>query len=199
MSDKMKVIMERWDRFVVKEQAGSYTTNCKNQFDNAGQFSDAYKVAFLVATKDKRAKDALDKLQVGAEWAMGFGGVLAAAGLATGGATTVLGGTVAAFAGLGNLVISAIRSGRNKKFDKRIMDTIFAALCIDPAILELTDDDLEEKIFKEKAPFNDMQNYLSGLDRQDPVPDINALFIAEINNFLEQTKQSVVKDRGSQT
>ena len=197
MSNEMRVIMERWERNVLNEQVG-YTTTCKNQFANAGQFSDAYKAAFLVATKDKRAKDVLDKLQTGADWAMGLGGVLAAAGIVTGGASTVLGGGAAAFAGLGNLVISAIRSGRNKKFDKRVMDTIFSALCIDPAVLELTDDELEEKIFKEKAPFNDMQNYLSGLDRSDPVPDINALFIAEINKFLELTNQSIMKDRGSQ-
>ena len=148
-----------------------------------------------VASKDKNAKELLDKLQTGAEWATAFGGVLVAAGVATAGVSAALGGSIAAFAGLGNLIIGAIRSGRNKKFDKRVMDTIFNALCIDPAVLDVTDDELEEVILATVEPFNDMETFLSGLKPTAPVPDLNSMFIQAINDKLRDTDQSELTDK----
>ena len=193
---EMKLIMENWNKFrKCKPINEVYLKNCREQFANAGQFADAYKVAMAIASKDKNAKELLDKLQTGAEWATALGGVLVAAGVATAGVSAALGGTIAAFAGLGNLVIGAIRAGRNKKFDKRVMDTIFDALCIDPAVLDVTDDELEEKILSTVEPFSDMETYLNGLDENDPVPDLNSMFIAAINDKLKDTDQSELTDK----
>ena len=195
MSD-MKMIMENWNKFhKCKPINEAYLRNCRERFDNAGQFADAYRVSMALASKDKNAKELLDKLQTGADWAVGFGGVLVAAGVATAGVSAALGGSIAAFAGLGNLIIGAIRSGRNKKFDKRVMDTVFAALCIDPAVLDVTDDELEEIILTTEEPFNDMETFLNDLDRAEPVPDLNSIFIAAINAKLQDTDQSELTDK----
>ena len=193
---EMKVIMENWNKFhKCKPITEAYLRNCREQFANAGQFADAYRAAMAVASKDKNAKELLDKLQTGAEWATAFGGVLVAAGVATAGVSAALGGSIAAFAGLGNLIIGAIRSGRNKKFDKRVMDTIFNALCIDPAVLDVTDDELEEVILATVEPFNDMETFLSGLKPTAPVPDLNSMFIQAINDKLRDTDQSELTDK----
>tara|TARA_Y100000296_G_C5016564_1_gene177714 strand:- start:9 stop:605 length:597 start_codon:yes stop_codon:yes gene_type:complete len=195
---EMKLIMENWRHFsevssqVLNEQS---VRNCRATFANAGQFRSAYEAASAVARKDKNAKELLDKLQTGADWALAVGGLLAATGLLTGGAGTVLGGAVAGFAGMGNMILGMIRSGRNKKFDKRTLDTIFKAMCIDPAILDVTDDELEEKIMQTEAPFNDMETYLNGLQPNDPVPDLNGLFVAAINKHLKITDQSELQDK----
>jgi len=192
----MKVIMENWNKFhKCKPINEAYLKNCREQFANAGQFADAYRAAMAVASKDKNAKELLDKLQTGADWAMAFGGVLVAAGVATAGVSSALGGSIAAFAGLGNLIIGTIRGGRNKKFDKKVMDTIFDALCIDPAVLDVTDDELEEKILTTVEPFNDMEAFLNGLDENDPVPDLNSMFIEAINAKLRDTDQSELTDK----
>ena len=82
-----------------------------------------------------------------------------------------------------------------KKFDKRTLDTIFKALCIDAAVLDITDDELEEKIFQTEAPFDDLENYLNGLSPDAPVPDLNALFIDAINKKLQVTDQSELTDK----
>lgn len=184
--------MENWRAFQLDEQGAGA---CRANFANAGEFRQAYQVAYAVARKDKNSKELLDKLQTGADWALGLAGVLAATGIVTGGAGAVAGGAVAGFAGIGNLIISTIRGGRNKKFDKRTLDTIFKALCIDAAVLDITDDDLEEKIFQEEAPFDDLENYLNGLSPDDPVPDLNTLFIDAINKKLQVTDQSELTDK----
>ena len=188
--------MENWNKFhKCKPINEAYLRNCREQFADAGQFADAYRVAMAIASKDKNAKELLDKLQTGTDWAMAFGGVLVAAGVATAGVSAALGGSIAAFAGLGNLILGAIRSGRNKKFDKRVMDTVFAALCIDPAVLDVTDDELEEIILTTKEPFNDMETFLNDLDRSEPVPDLNSIFVAAINAKLQDTDQSELTDK----
>ena len=195
---EMKLIMENWRHFsevssqVLNEQS---VRNCRDTFANAGQFRSAYEAASAVAREDKNAKELLDNLQTGADWALGVAGLLAATGLLTGGAGTALGGAAAGFAGMGNMILGMIRSGRNKKFDKRTLDTIFKAMCIDPAILDVTDDELEEKIMQTEAPFNDMETYLNGLQPNDPVPDLNGLFVAAINKHLKVTDQSELQDK----
>ena len=189
---EMKLIMEGWRSFRLDEQGAAA---CRAHFTNAGEFRQAYQVAYAVARKDKNAKELLDKLQTGADWALGLAGVLAATGILTGGAGAVAGGAVAGFAGIGNMIIGAIRGGRNKKFDKRTLDTIFKALCIDAAVLDITDDELEEKIFQTEAPFDDLENYLNGLSPDAPVPDLNALFIDAINKKLQVTDQSELTDK----
>ena len=188
----MKLIMENWRAFQLDEQGAAV---CRTNFANAGEFRQAYQVAYAVARKDKNAKELLDKLQTGADWALGLAGVLAATGIVTGGAGALAGGAVAGFAGIGNMIIGAIRGGRNKKFDKRVLDTIFKALCIDAAVLDVTDDELEEKIFQTEAPFDDLETYLNGLSPDGPVPDLNALFIDAINKKLQVTDQSELTDK----
>jgi hypothetical protein len=189
---EMKLIIESWRAFRLDEQGAEA---CRANFTNAGEFRQAYQVAYALARKDKNAKELLDKLQTGADWALGLAGVLAATGIVTGGAGALAGGAVAGFAGLGNMIIGAIRGGRNKKFDKRVLDTIFKALCIDAAVLDITDDELEEKIFQTEAPFDDLENYLNGLSPDAPVPDLNALFIDAVNKRLQVTDQSELTDK----
>jgi hypothetical protein len=75
------------------------------------------------------------------------------------------------------------------------MDTIFNALCIDPAVLDVTDDELEEKILATVEPFNDMETFLSGLKPTAPVPDLNSMFIQAINDKLRDTDQSELTDK----
>ena len=186
----MKLIMENWREYLDEQTV----QQCRGYFSNAAQFGQEFMAAKELAGGDKNQKEILDKLETSGEWALSVAGVLGTLVPGTFGVSAAAAGAMV-FTGLGLMLFSGWRSGRNKKYDKVVLDKIFAALCIDPALLDVTDDELEEKIMQEEHPFNDLDNYMNGLSVNDPVPDMNALFIDAINKYLQKTDQSELTDK----
>ena len=192
MSNDMKLIMESWRSNVLREE-----------IDDCGEATVGDVMRYYeIITGAKSKKDAKDKMiDAGLEltgWMTSLLGLIGepdAFMLSIGAGA----GPYGAIAGIvGAAITVAVRSKRTTS--KQRVDNILKSLCIDPKLIDILDDDIEEEFINDRS-FKKLLVQVAKdaeLDPNAPIPNFNAELIGYIEQvYLDKSKpskQTTVKD-----
>ena len=178
MSKDMKLIMENWRSNVINEK-----------IDQCGEATvgDVIKV-FQALQQEKTAQAKKERIvDLGSElagWGLALAGLIGELGLGGAIAGTAAGPIGAAAGIIGAVVIGAVRAKRGKKGAKERMDMILKTLCIDPKLVDILDDDIEEDFMKDQSFSSRLKDVeqLAKTNPNAPMPNFNA----ELTAYIEQ-------------
>ena len=174
----MKLIMENWRSNVINEK-----------IDQCGEATvgDVIKV-FQALQQEKTAQAKKERIvDLGSElagWGLALAGLIGELGLGGAIAGTAAGPIGAAAGIIGAVVIGAVRAKRGKKGAKERMDMILKTLCIDPKLVDILDDDIEEDFMKDHSFSSRLKDVekLALTNPNAPMPNFNA----ELTAYIEQ-------------
>ena len=179
MSSDMKLIMESWRRSVIKESL----PDCESSQLKVGHFEIAYKAATAKMTSSQIKQKYGDKVGESLAWVLAIAGLLGEFKLAGTVGALASGGT-GALAGIAvGATVAAIKFFRGKKSKKKSIDALLKALCVDPNLLVVLDDDVEDE-FLESEAFKTFRADIAQRNPMDDLPDLNKVFV----KFIEDKK-----------
>lgn len=186
MSNNMKVIMENWDRFVLREQD---LPECNASPVDIDTFLEAIeflmlspevqkeKIAKLKAQEETFAKaDKIEKV------AAVIAGVIDIGSLgATGGAATATVGIGSAFLALFANVVNA----KQQKKTNNAVKQLLKVLCIDEALLDTVDNQIEKEYWTNSDLKDRVEEYIRrarATNERESMPDFTRHFVDWLNN-----------------
>ena len=189
----MKLIMESWRTNVLNERIDA----CGEA--TVGDVIDVFQA--LQQGKDAQAKK--EKIEdLGGElvgWGLALAGFIGELGLGGAIAGAAAGPLGAAAGIIGAVVVGAVRAKRGKKGTKERMDMILKTLCIDPKLVDILDDDIEEDFIKDPSFASRLKDVeeLAKTNPDAPMPNFNEELTAYIEErYLSRnpSKQTDIED-----
>jgi hypothetical protein len=179
MSNDMKLIMESWRNSVIKEAL----PDCESSQLKIGHFEMAYTAATKKMNASQIKQQYGDKAGQSLAWVLAIAGLLGEFKLA-GAVGAVASGGTGALAGIAvGATVAAIKFFRGKKARKKSIDALLKALCVDPNLLVVLDDDVEDQ-FLESDVFKAFRADIAQRNSMDDLPDLNKVFV----KFIEDKK-----------
>ena len=179
---EMKLIMERWDKYLVKEEEG--LDDCPSQPIDA----DTFILGVELATMDKAAqKDYIAKLKTQGDRFGKFEAAFTIAGVLAGIPALALSGGVALGATVVGIFASVINAKQQKKADAKI-DALLKLLCIDGALLATISNDIEKTYWTSSSIQTKVEDYITrakATPTPEPMPDFTKHLVDWLNTKPE--------------
>ena len=195
MSD-MKLIMENW-RATLNENAPG-PCNTRKAIDLIAAVDIAMNKLDRKQAQQKYSKYGLTSLNV----AFSLAGALGEYGLLGAIGTVASGGSAAVAAIIGGLFVFTVRTLRKDPGSaaQGALKELFIMFCVDPKLLEVLDNKIEEAFLKSDR-FKNMINYTKRLvqfDPDAPMPDFNRALSAFLDDYMKAgaAQRTTIKDIG---
>ena len=188
MSKDMKLIMERWDKFIIEEEFEA----CVNTELSVDEFLTAIEIAIADPKIRKEKIDQLKSQQGTLDKAneiityVGLISSIPTIGASSG--LTLGAGVLSVFA---NTINTVQQKGTNKK-----MAVLAKLLCIDEQLLEIVEDDILKQYWTDSDLRSQLDTYIANArnnDADQPVPDFTRHFVKWLNDNSSYSRSDDTK------
>ena len=184
----MKLIMERWDKFIVVEQFDA----CADTNLSVGEFLNAIEIAIADPKIRKEKMDQLKSQQGTLDKASEIiTYVSLISSIPTFGASAGLTLGAGVLSVLANTINNVQQKGTNKK-----MAVLAKLLCIDEELLEIIENDVLKQYWTDSDLRSQLDTYIANArnnDADQPVPDFTRHFVKWLNNNSSYSRSDDTK------
>jgi len=184
----MKLIMERWDKFIIEEEFEA----CADTNLSVGEFLEAIEIAIddpkIRKEKIDKLKSQQDTLDKANEIITYVGLISSIPTIGASSGLTLGAGVLSVFA---NTINTVQQKGTNKK-----MAVLAKLLCIDEQLLEIVEDDILKQYWTDSDLRSQLDTYIANArnnDADQPVPDFTRHFVKWLNDNSSYSRSDDTK------